>query len=74
MSYLCKFETKWHQISDASLRYVDTVARRKKVYIILFQSRVNRLVCDVINFMVNVILEVCIDPNLEFLRRAQNIL
>ena len=29
---------------------------QKKVYIILFQSRVNRHVCDVINFMINVIL------------------
>ena len=28
----------------------------KKVYIILFQSRVNRYVCDVINIMINVIL------------------
>ena len=54
-SYLCKFETKWHQILDASLRYIDKVACRKK-YIILFQSRVNRRVCDVINFMINVIL------------------
>ena len=29
---------------------------QKKVCIILFQSRVNRHVCDVINFMINVIL------------------
>ena len=29
---------------------------REKVYIILFQSRVNRHVCDVINFIINVIL------------------
>ena len=29
-SYLCKFETKWHQILDASLRYIDKVACRKK--------------------------------------------
>ena len=56
MSYLCKFVTKWHQILDASLRYIDKVACRKKVNTILFQSRVNRHVCDVINFMINVIL------------------
>ena len=24
VSYLCKLETKWHQILDASLRYIDT--------------------------------------------------
>ena len=30
VSYLCKFETKWHQILDASLRYIDRVACRKK--------------------------------------------
>ena len=24
--YLCKFETKWHQILDACLRYIDRVA------------------------------------------------
>ena len=29
---------------------------QEKVYIILFQSRVNRHVCDVINFMINVVL------------------
>ena len=23
VSYLCKFETKWHQILDASLTYID---------------------------------------------------
>ena len=56
MSYLCKFEKKWHQILDASLRYIDKVAGGEKVYLILFQSRVNRHVCDVINFMKNVIL------------------
>ena len=28
--YLCKFETKWHQILDAGLRYIDKVACRKK--------------------------------------------
>ena len=31
VSYLCKFETKWHQILDASLRYIDKVACRKKI-------------------------------------------
>ena len=30
VSYLCKFETKWHQILDASLRYIDKVVCRKK--------------------------------------------
>ena len=30
MSYLFKFETKWHQIVDASLRYIDKVSCRKK--------------------------------------------
>ena len=30
VSYLCKFETKWHQILGASLRYIDKVACRKK--------------------------------------------
>ena len=54
--YLCKFETKWHQVLDASLRYIDTIACRNFFYIILFQSRVNRHVSDVINFMINVIL------------------
>ena len=56
MSYLCKFETKWHQILDASLRYIDKVVCRKKVSVILFQSQVKRHVCDVINFVINVIL------------------
>ena len=28
--YLCKFETKWHKILDASLRYIGKVACRKK--------------------------------------------
>ena len=56
VSYLCKFETNWHQILDASLRYIDKVSCRKKFKKILFQSRVNRHVCDVINFMINVIL------------------
>ena len=32
VSYLCKFETKLHQSLDASLRYIDTVAGRKKIY------------------------------------------
>ena len=53
MSYLCKFETKWHQILDASLSSI--LACREKNYIILFQSGVNRDVCDVINFMIEVI-------------------
>ena len=30
VSYLCKFETKWHQILDATLRYIDKVACSKK--------------------------------------------
>ena len=30
VSYLCKFETQWHPILDASLRYIDKVACRKK--------------------------------------------
>ena len=30
VSYLCKFETKWHYILDASLRYIDKFAWRKK--------------------------------------------
>ena len=30
VSYLRKFETKWHQILDAILRYIDKVACRKK--------------------------------------------
>ena len=30
VSYLCKLETKWHQILDASLRYIEKVACRKK--------------------------------------------
>ena len=30
VSYLCKFETKWHQILGASLRYIGKVACRKK--------------------------------------------
>ena len=45
-----------HQNLDASLRYIDKDACRKNVYKILFQFRVNRHVCDVINFMINVIL------------------
>ena len=31
VSYLCKFETNWHQILDASLRYIDKVACGKKL-------------------------------------------
>ena len=31
VSYLCKFETKWHQILDASLRYIGKVACRKTI-------------------------------------------
>ena len=33
-----------------------SLLQETKVYKILFQSRVNRNVCDVINFMINVIL------------------
>ena len=32
VSYLCKFEKKWHQILDASLRYIGKVACRKCLY------------------------------------------
>ena len=32
VSYLCKFETKWHQILDASLRYIYKVACRIFLY------------------------------------------
>ena len=38
VSYLCKFETQWHQILDASLTYIDKSCLQKNVYIILFQS------------------------------------
>ena len=31
VSYICKFETKWHQILDASLRYIDKAACKKKI-------------------------------------------
>ena len=30
VSYLCNFETKWHQILDVSLRFIDKVSCRKK--------------------------------------------
>ena len=44
MSYLCKLETKWHQILDASLRYIDNVACRKKLYNpVLISSKQARL-------------------------------
>ena len=36
VSYLCKFETKWHQIVDASLRYIDKVACRTKFILSCF--------------------------------------
>ena len=39
VSYLCKFVTKWHQILDTSLRYIDKAACRETVYIILFQPQ-----------------------------------
>ena len=55
VSYLCKFETKWHQILDANSKTL-TKLLAGKMYIILFQSLVGRHVCDVINFMINVIL------------------
>ena len=29
VSYLCKFETKWHKILDASLRYIDKMLAGK---------------------------------------------
>ena len=32
VSYLCKFETKWHQILDASLKNIDKVACRISLY------------------------------------------
>ena len=53
VSYLCKFETKWHQILDASFRYI---CLQKKIYTILFESQVNRHGCDDIYIMINVIL------------------
>ena len=56
VSYLCKFGTKWHQILYASLRYIHVRCLQRNIYIILFQSRVKRCVCDVIIFMKNVIL------------------
>ena len=43
-NFRCKF-----QVNEQS-------CLQEKVYIFLFQSRVNRHVCDVINFMINVIL------------------
>ena len=43
-NFRCKFKLQ----SKSCLPY--------KIYINLFQSRVNRHVCDVINFMINVIL------------------
>ena len=55
VSYLCKFETIWHQILDASLTYIDNFWLQEKVNITLFQSRVNMHVCDVIKFMINVL-------------------
>ena len=30
VSYLCKFEKKWHQILDASLSYIGKVLAEKK--------------------------------------------
>ena len=32
VSYLCKFETKLHQILDASLRYIDKLLAEKSLY------------------------------------------
>ena len=55
VSYLCKLEKNWHQILYVSVSNFVKVACRKKVYIILFQSRVSRHICDVINFIINVI-------------------
>ena len=43
-NFRCKFKVRWH-----SCLY-------EKVYISMFQSRVNRYICDVINFKINVIL------------------
>ena len=42
-NFRCKFKVDLHS------------CWQEKVYIILFQSRVNRHVCDVINFVINVI-------------------
>ena len=53
VSYLSKYLAKWYPILVASL---SNNSLHGKVYITLFQSRVNRHVCDVINFMLNVIL------------------
>ena len=41
---------------DASLRNNPKVACGEKINLCLFQSRVNRQVCDVINILLNVIL------------------
>ena len=44
-NFRCKFKVHWQ-----------SCLQQEKVYIILFQSRVNRYVCDVIYLMINVIL------------------
>ena len=51
VSYLCKFETKWHDILDTLTKVL-----AGKSFLILFQPQVNRHSCDAINFMKNVIL------------------
>ena len=56
MSYLCNFVTKWHKILATSLTYIVKNLLAENNYIILFRSRVNRHVYDVIYFMINVIL------------------
>ena len=43
-NFRCKFIVHWHS------------CLQEKVYIIPFQSRVNRHICDVMNFMINVFL------------------
>ena len=44
MSYLCKFETKLHQILDASLRYIDKLLAEKSLYNpVLISSKQARL-------------------------------
>ena len=55
VSYLCKFETKWHQILDAIWTNIHKVACRKCLYNPV-QSRVNRHFFDVLYFIDNVIL------------------
>ena len=54
MSYLCKFVSMAPNFRCKFKVQTKLLAGIK--YLILFQSRINRHVCDVINFMINVIL------------------